>query len=369
MLLLNNSFSLLGNTQTFIAAIATLCVLCFFRNESNFIELLIKHFNEKFLLSLQDRIAQLAKKHREKFSFLGDWYVYHKSADEEDKQRLLEIQLKVDMVQYKLYTDSERNSWIKTKFEETKKPLEQKQSQGIMAYFTFILCVLVLSFDIFVPNMFFAGWLLFFFNYILCIVVFSTWIECIDVKLFAGFNQILDKKWKKIISIGIILILFIVFLWTNSYFILLISIIISTILYYNRIISKTQKNDYNFVTITKDIVVFTTISILLSIFLLLSKEYGFIYNNIPPRFQTLIDIYNSNVLIIPSYITILGAVFAILCVLNAILIPVFLTYVKGQLSLKDIKKEYEGKLKEVETLEKEYKALKEEINNKIAQKK
>ena len=108
---------------------------------------------------------------------------------------------------------------------------------------------------------------------------------------------------------------------------------------------------------------------MLSIFLLLSKEYGFIYNNIPPRFQTLIDIYNSNVLIIPSYITILGAVFAILCVLNAILIPVFLTYVKGQLSLKDIKKEYEGKLKEVETLEKEYKALKEEINNKIAQKK
>lgn len=366
MLLLNSYFSLLGNTQTFIVAIATLCVLCFFRNNSsksnsNFIELLIEHFNEMFSVLLQDKIAQLAANSRVKFSFLSDWGVYHKSADEGDKQKLLEIQLKVDMVQNKLYNDSERNSWIKTKFEETQKPFQQKQSQGLMAYFTFILCIIVLSFDVSVHNLFFSGWMLFFFDFILCIVILSTWTEYTNAKPFVQLNQILKKKWILTILILVDLILFIGYFWTNSYLILFIALIISTILYYNRILS----NSYNFVTVTKDIVFFVIVAIITPLLLCISVKYSFIYINMPLKIQTLINAYNSNVLSIPTSITTLGAIFAILCVLNAILIPVFLTYFKGQSSLKNIKKEYEEKLKEVEIIESEYKELKESINKKI----
>lgn len=366
MLLLNSYFSLLGNTQTFIVAIATLCVLCFFRNNSsksnsNFIELLIEQFNEKFSVLLQDKIAKLAANSREKFSFLSDWGVYHKSADEEDKQKLLEIQMEVTMVQNKLYNDSERNSWIKTKFDETQKPFQQKQSQGLMAYFTFILCILVLSFDVSVHNLLFAGWVLFFFDFILCIVILSTWAEYINAKPLVQLNRILNKKWIFIIVILVDLIFFTGFFWTNSYLTLFIALIISTILYYNRIIS----NSYNFVIVTKDIIYFVIATLFLSLLLCVSVRYSFIYINMPLKIQTFISAYNSNVLSITTSITTWGAIFAILCVLNAIIIPVFLTYFKGQSSLKDIKKEYEEKLKEVEIIKRNYENLKESINHKI----
>ena len=85
----------------------------------------------------------------------------------------------------------------------------------------------------------------------------------------------------------------------------------------------------------------------------------------PLKIQTLISAYNSNILSITTVITTLGAIFAILCVLNAIIIPVFLTYFKGQSSLKDIKKEYEEKLKEVAIIKRNYEELKESINRKI----
>lgn len=368
MLLLNSNFSLLGNTQTFIAAIATLCVLCFFRNglnyNSNFIELLIKYFNDKFLASLQKNIAQLTANYRD-MSFLRDWGVYHKSADEEDRQKLLEIQLEAEMVQYKLYNDSERNNWIKTRFESIQMPFKQKQSQGIMAYFTFILCILALSFDVFVSDVLFAGWFLFFFDFILCTVFISTWTEYVIVKPITVLDSISNKKSTTVISAAIDILLFIVFFRTQSYVILVVTVLLSTFLYYNRIISHAPTNDYDFVTITKDIFVFVTTAIFISLLFCISERYGFIYTNVPSKLKPLIDVYNSNVLAVPAQIAKWRSAFAILCVLNAILVPIFLTYVMGQTSLTKIKNEYEDKLKEIEIIERRYKTLKEAINQKI----
>lgn len=363
MLLFDCNFSLLGNTQTFIAAIATLCVLCFFRNGSNFIELLIKYFNEKFLVSLQNNIAQLTANDRD-ISFLSDWGVYHKSADEDDRQKLLEIKLNAEMVQYKLYNDSERNNWIKARFEKIQKPFEQKQSQGIMAYFTFILCILALSFDVFVHDVFFAGWVLFFFDFILCTVTISTWTEYVMVKPLTFLSQILNKKSIATVSAVINVLLLVVFFWTNSYVILMVSLFLSTVLYYYRIISNAH-NEYDFVIITKDIFVFVTITIFISVLLYVSEKYGFIYENVSAKMQSLIDIYNSNVSVVPAKIANWRSAFAILCVLNAILIPIFLTYLMGQFSLTKIKKEYEDKLKEVGTIKGDYETLKKAINQKI----
>ena len=140
---------------------------------------------------------------------------------------------------------------------------------------------------------------------------------------------------------------------------------LSTFLYYNRIISNAHTTDYDFVTITKDIVFFVTITIFSSLLLTASEKFGFIYDNVPVKLQLLIDIYNSNVLVIPAQIVKWRSAFAILCVLNAILVPIFLTYLMGQFSLTKIKKEYKDKLKEVETIEGKYQALKESINKKI----
>lgn len=93
--------------------------------------------------------------------------MYYNSADETEKQQLLEIKTESDLLKVEMYNVSEAD---KKKAEEKSKEFEDEQrlpkqrlalTQTLMAFFTFVFCIAVLTFDSLNINCVFSGFLFF----------------------------------------------------------------------------------------------------------------------------------------------------------------------------------------------------------------
>lgn len=365
----DQNFLLLDNTQTFIAAIATLIVLCFFRDDTaNFIEKLIDSFNEFFIKDIRRSIFELSTASKKHFSFIVDWKVYSNSADEEDKQELLKIKADFDILKVDLYNDSEAD---KKKADEKSKEFEEQQklpkerlahTQTLMAFFTFVFCIAILTFDSLCFNRLFSGFLLFLLDFVLCGVAIAAWGDYLMVK---PFN--ITKKHQ--IACFLLMIVFGgVFLFSNYIVFLILTFIVFSSYVLIHIIHKAQKDNYNYRAISKYALYSIGASFLGAVVMYFVVQETFLYDLAPIKIQEFFTIFVTHLMLLSNRVNLWRSVFVVVCVLNAFVLPLLLAYLKGRNKSrgirKDIGKNYKKALSSLKQIEKNYNDLKRKINAK-----
>lgn len=364
----DQSFSLLANTQTFVAAIATLIVLCSFRNNAaNFIEKLIESFDDIFINDIKHNVSQLSTQSGKHFSFLKDWRVYYNSADEKEKQQLLEIKTESDLLKVEMYNVSEAD---KKKAEEKSKEFEDKQrlpkqrlalTQTLMAFYTFVFCIAMLTFDSLKFNSVFSGFLLFFVDFILCAMTLASWLDYLLEKRWT------IAKWYRTGSFVLVVILGTIYLWSNYVLVLILTLMAFSAFLFVHIIHKTQKDNYNYRAISKYALYSIMVSFIGAFILYFAVQDSFLYDLAPVELHNFVTISVPNALFLSEQINIWRPIFVVLCVLNAFVLPLMLAYVKGRKKStgirKDLYKNYKTALSSLRNIETQYDALKSKINS------
>ena len=364
------NFSLLGNSQTFVATIATLIILCSFRdNSANFIAELIKNFTDILFDDIKRIISQLSADSANLFSFLDDWNVYYRydATSIEQKQALLKIKMEAELLKYQFYIDDEKRIKVEDKskeeFEEKQKPLNNKPSLRLIAFFVFILCVAILTFDSLNLNQLLSSFLLFTIDFLSCIITVSVWGDYLITK------KTNKPQWFNIVFLFLDVILCLLLLFSSCMVLVLIAtvllLLVLSIALYFRIISKVRDNNYNIRAITKYSFYCILLSLAISLIMYLSVRYSLLYDIAPENIQYIFSIATNRLLTISEYLYVWRSLFVVLCVSNAFILPLFLTYLTNKKNSKIIKKvrvqDRDNAIKKLNHIKQEYNDLKEEI--------
>lgn len=367
----DQNFLLLDNVQTFVAAIATLIVLCFFRNDTaNFIERLIESFDDFFIKDIRRSISELSSASKKHFSFLEDWQVYSNSADEEDKQELLKIATDARMLKAEMYNDSEadkKKADEKSKeFEEERKLPKQRleHTQTLMAFFTFVFCVAVLTFDALCFNKLFSGCLLFLLDFVLCAIVLAAWINCLIERPINIPRIFQTMSFISTLLFGVL------FLWLNHWVFLILAFIVFSAYLLMHIVHKEQRDNYNYRSISK-YALYSIVSSFFGAFVIyFAIDNSFLYDRVPVGIQEIFTLFVTHLVMLSNHISLWRSVFVVVCVVNAFALPLLIAYTKGKRKSfgirKDINKNYKKASSSLKKLEKDYTNLKKGINEKIA---
>lgn len=360
MLLLDSNLSLLGSTQTFVASIATLIVLCSFQDKtSNFIAKLITNFNDIFLNDIKRKISKLTVSSKSNFNFLKDWNVFNNAAEKEDQQALLQIKVEADLVRNNLLNITESEKDLQNNFNQRQSSLEKKSTQILMAFYTFIFCVFILTFDALKFNETYSCIFFSLYNFIYLTFTLAAWSEFFT-------NSTKPQKWIISIcfSLGICLIFIYLLAW-QSFLCLIIILGISSAIVYLKIVSKKDIEDYNIRTITKYAILSIIITLVCSylIYFVLQNE-NLISSITFINVTKLIEGLNS----ISCNVEWNRSMFVVLCVFNAFVLPLLLSYISGHVNFsvirKDVDEKYDEAVAELNAIEKRYNELKENITNK-----
>ena len=138
-------------------------------------------FKEVFHKDIRHKIEWLSKQSYGFFEFLNECKVFlHSSVvSDDDKDRLLDIQLQSDTLKNKFFNKAVEDRIVKSQesFDNKTKVNDEKQYPLFIAFFTFVIIIAVLTIDSLNFNYVFGGFVLFLFDYIFLIMTIAGWVE------------------------------------------------------------------------------------------------------------------------------------------------------------------------------------------------
>lgn len=368
MLFFDKDFSLLTSSQqTFVAAIATLVVLCSYKSNSNFLSSLTIIFKDVFHKDIQNKIESLKK--ALDFSFLDECNIYSHSTkvDVDDKERLLKIQLKADVIRNDFFNNATEDKIDKSQvnFDNKTKFNDEKPFPLLMAFFTFVMCVAVLTVDSLNFNHIFSIFILFVFDIVFIVLTMAGWVEYWRDE-FPSADKI-NHKTRLFIIAGLFVLCLLMF--RMSLYIKIILLVISILLFanhlYQKIIRRCKDNTYNIRYIAKYEIKWMCFATIIAGVIFIAFQYDFVYIIMPDFIQNIFDNVMDNNLLIINGIFIWRQIFISLCILNAFILPLSLKFLYDRKNWQTIKIPIEKDLKqadnELKELKEQYKKLKEDI--------
>lgn len=326
----DNTFLLLSPAQqTFVAAIATLVVLCSYKSSSNFLSELTNIFREIIRKDIKRKIEDLRKSLD--FSFLEECDIYSHSSKvcATDQKSLLEIQFKADIIRNKFFNNAiaEKVNSSQVSFDsKTKSDDEKKPFPLLMAFFTFVMCVAVLSIDALNFNSIYSTFVLFLFDFVFLVITLAGWYDYWKDKLPLTDDK-KNKNWILYSAVAIVLAMFVLKMPLCIEIVLLFIAILccSWYLYYH--ITKKRKNDdFNIRYIAKFETKWMAIATIVAWVMYFAFNYSFLYRIMPIWIQSRFTVITDNYSLIESGIFVWRRLFIILCVLNSFILPLSLKF-------------------------------------------
>lgn len=380
----NTNFSLLSSAQqTFVAAIATLVVLCSYKNESNFLSSLTNIFRETIHKDIKRKIENIKKLLKSlDFSFLAECNIFSHSTevDKEDKERLIKIKLDADVIKNKFLNDVSQDESLKKFDDRIKAKDEGKPFPLLIAFFTFVMCVAVLSIDALTFNNVFATFILFLFDLIFLVLTIAGWCDYwIDnpqsTDNAEGKKRSADnaksKKRKLMLFVALALILaafvFKTSVCTKILFFIIAILLSSWYLHYY-ITARRQNDDFDIRYIAKYEIKWMGIATILALIIYFALCYDVLYQVMPNWIQRHFTVITDNFSLIENNIFAWQRFFIVLCVCNAFILPFLLKFLSDKKNWHSIRanitKKYDDAQKEVKELKEKYTKLKNEILSK-----
>lgn len=366
----DNDFLLLSSAQqTFLAAIATLVVLCSYKGNSNFLASLNSFFKEVFHKDIRHKIEGLSKQSYGFFAFMNECKVFlHSSVvSDDDKDRLLDIQFQSDTLKNRFFNKAVEDRIVKSQesFDNQTKANDEKQFPLFIAFFTFVIVVAILTIDSLNFNCIVGGFILFLFDYVFLIMTIAGWVEYWKDDVPTD-KKIHNPRWLLWIFVLLISIPFLLNTSDLMKIVLIsISVLFISVFLYNFIIEKCKRDDYNIRAIARFEVFWMARITVFAIVMYFVFQYDFFYKAAPAFVQKRFDIIIDNYSFIVNNICLWRKLFIVLCVLNAFILPLLLKFLYDRKNWRTtrghIENDYNIVIKEIDNLRNQYSDLKKEI--------
>jgi len=366
----DNDFQLLSSAQqTFLATIATLVVLCSYKNNSNFLSSLTTIFKDVFHKDIKHKIEWFANSFE--LSFLDECNIYSHSSvvSEEDRESLIAIQLEADTIRNEFFIKASEDKIKKSQasFDNQTKLNDEKQFPLLIAFYTFVISVAVLTVDSLNFNRIFGVFVLFLFDFAFLIMTISGWVEYWSDKAFLLHKlKNVDYFW------GIATLLVLVLLLCEVPLLVKIFLLIFAVLFYAAfvyciILKKCQGDNYNIRVTAKYVVKRIINAAFIALIVYAAFQYDFLYKMAPEELQKRFDIIMDNLSFVLDGLFVWRMMFVILCVLNAFILPLFLKYCYDRKNWETIKEtieqDFDGFHQKRDELKSRYNKLKEKIGS------
>lgn len=364
----DNTFLLLSPAQqTFVAAIATLVVLCSYKSSSNFLSSLTNIFKDVFHKDIKHKIEWFANSFE--ISFLDECNIYsHSSAvSDEDKASLIAIQLEADTMKNEFFikASEEKVNTTLASFDNQTRLNDEKQFPLLIAFYTFVISVAVLTIDSLNFNRIFGVCVLFLFDLAFLIMTLSGWVEYWSDKAFLLHKL---KRPKCFFWIANLLIFGLLLCGTSVYvkFILLfIAVLCYSVFVYCIILKRCQDDNYNIRFTAKYVIERMGIAAIVALIVYIAFRYDYLYVMAPEWLQKRFDIIMDNLSFVVDSIFFWRMMFIVLCVLNAFILPLSLKYLYDRKNWETIKGTIEEDFNDFHQKKDELKSRYDKLKEKI----
>jgi hypothetical protein len=373
MFFFSESPSLLEGTQTFVAAIATLIVLCLFRNDNNFLRQIVINLKDTLQSDIERKISRLKETIAEKRNSKGneitnDVDFWKKIATETDAQKLMKVTTAQGLIENTFFIHATKSKDI---YVSQIDQLDQRESSRLMALFTFIEIIAILTLDSCHINSTLGCIILTLMNWMTLTISVATWTDFLRNKNDYFYLPTYVKKRIALFCYGFIFFPLALYIYVpyNIYgrgILLLLSFLSSIWIFYNYIVYKRELNQHTFRMISKAVLICLIISFMIGILLYVSVSLNWIYNLSSEKIQSWFGIICQNIHTM-EYVRVMRVVFVVLCVVNSFVMPLSTAYYYNRKAKKkamsNINKLHEEALSQVDELQLEYNSVISDIQN------
>lgn len=377
MFFFSGSPSLLEGTQTFVAAIATLIVLCLFRNENNFLMKIVVNLKDNLQSDIERKISRLKETIAEKRNSKGneitnDVDFWKKIATETDAQKLMKVTTAQGLIENTFFINATNT---KDLYVSKIDQLDQRESSGLMALFTFIEIIAILTLDSCHINSTLGSIILTLMNWMTLVISVAMWTDYLRNKNDYLYLPDFVKKHIVQFCYGFIFLPLALYIYVpyNIYgrgVLLLLSFLSSIWIFYNYIVYKKGLNQHTFRMISKAVIICLIISLIIGTLLYISVSFDWIYNLSNESIQSWFGLICQNIHTM-EYFRVMRVVFVVLCVVNSFVMPLGTAYYYNRKAkdkaMTDVNKLHEEALSQVDKLQSEYNSVISDIQNNMKQ--
>ena len=192
---------ILGGTQTFVATLATLIVLCLFRNEANFLRGIMRSLS----LDLESEITQKLSLFRKKLKDSVETNdIPTGLTPTPEQQEQMQHAMEKDLAIYDFFTAAKRE---RRRYDVAFERFDNREEPRYVATLLFIIVMVVLCMDCMNVSQEIGSLFLYSANYLLTISSMVLWAEyAFGGRIFLGIKRWQARKWSMVLEMLIILI-------------------------------------------------------------------------------------------------------------------------------------------------------------------
>ena len=320
---------ILGGTQTFVATLATLIVLCLFRNEANFLRGIMKSLS----LDLESEIIEKLSAFRSDLKERTNPKVISSSLSPTSEEQLaIERDMERELVIYNFFTAAKRE---RRRYDVIFERFDRREDPRYIAVLMFMAVMIVLTLDCMNVSQEVGSLFLYPTNYMLTISSFVLWAEyAFGGRTMLAPKCLMEKSWS--MAVGLFFTFLLLACYMSLYMVaisqgirLLILLVISVVIalwMHNLFAYIRSKHWMGYKSVVKYGVLLTIVCITASVWLYYAKTSSWLCERVDVEIYRLLIGWTERTAFMSDSIVQMRVWFVLLCIADTFVASLFIAY-------------------------------------------